>query len=106
VKENVLFIAAGVLLLFSGIRNQEFVLRLLARFPGCELLFDVCSPAGMRVQQEVVQSSRLDQRSNLTWGLKDKRQLLAWDPRLRLLGVYHYIPDPGIGLRTCSGRRL
>jgi O-methyltransferase involved in polyketide biosynthesis len=101
VSENVLFIAAGVFYYFKEQEIKDFVLRLLSCFPGCELLFDVCSPTGMRVaNKKVVESSGLDERSHLTWGLKDKKDLLAWDGRIQLLGAYHYFRDTHLGLRN------
>jgi hypothetical protein len=47
---------------------RVFVLQLLDKYPGSELLFDVCSPTGMRTaNKKVAESSGLNEKSNLTW---------------------------------------
>jgi O-methyltransferase involved in polyketide biosynthesis len=94
VEGNVLFIAAGVFYYFQEEEIKGFLLRLLESFAGCELLCDVCSPLGVRVaNKKVVESAGLDERSHLTWGLKNKKDLLAWDSRIRLLETLHYFGD-------------
>lgn len=45
VQENVLFVAAGVFYYFTEQEIKGFILQLLDKYPGCELLFDVCSPS-------------------------------------------------------------
>jgi O-methyltransferase involved in polyketide biosynthesis len=101
VKENVLFIAAGVFYYFKEQEIKETLIRLADRFPGCEILFDVCSPVGMRVaNKKVVESSGLDEKSYLTWGLENKKDLLAWDSRIGLVGTYYYFRTMRIGLRN------
>jgi O-methyltransferase involved in polyketide biosynthesis len=98
---NVLFIAAGVFYYFKEQEIREFILRLLDRFPGSELLFDVCSPIGMRVaNKKVVESSGLDEKSYLTWGLENKKDALSWDPRIKLIGTYFYYRTLKIGIRN------
>ncbi|MBN1314844.1 MAG: class I SAM-dependent methyltransferase [Anaerolineales bacterium] len=101
VKGNVLFMAAGVFYYFQEPEIKDFVLRLIDRYPGSELLFDICSPLGMRVaNKKVVESSGLDERSHLTWGLENKKDLLSWDSRIRLIGTYYYFRTLKIGIRN------
>lgn len=78
IQENVLFIAAGVFYYFTEQGIKAFLLQLLDKYPGSELLFDVCSPIGMRIaNKKVIESSGLDEKSNLTWGLNNKKDLLG-----------------------------
>ncbi|MCB0189227.1 MAG: class I SAM-dependent methyltransferase [Caldilineaceae bacterium] len=101
VTDNVLFLAAGVFYYFQAEVVKAFVLRLLAAYPGGELLFDVSSPIGVRVaNKRVIADAGLDERSALVWGLANKRDLLAWDPRLHLLGTHYYFRSLRIGLRN------
>lgn len=101
VSANVLFIAAGVFYYFTEQEIREFTLRLLEAYPGSQMLFDVSSPLGVRVaNQKVIQSSGLDEKSYLKWGLENKRHLLAWDPRIELLGTYYYYRTLRISLRN------
>lgn len=98
-KENILFMSAGVFYYFSESEIKGFILRLIKRFPGCELLFDVCSPIGVKVaNKKVVQNTGLDEKSYLVWGLKDKEELLTWDPHIKILHVYYYFRSLRIGL--------
>lgn len=99
--ENVLFIAAGVFYYFEGWQIRKFLLRLLNAFPGSELLFDVSSPTGVKVaNKKVVESSGLDENSYLKWGLENRKEILAWDSRIRILATYYYFRTFRIGLRN------
>ena len=99
--QPVFFLAAGVFYYFEAEKIETFFLRLMAGFPGCELLFDVSSPAGVKIaNQKVIENSGLDERSYLTWGLVDKKDVLAWDPGLKLIGEYHYYRNMKLSLRN------
>jgi O-methyltransferase involved in polyketide biosynthesis len=102
VKGNVLFIAAGVFYYFKEGEIKTFMLRLLDKYSNSQLLFDVCSPAGMRVaNKKVLKSSGLDEKSYLTWGLEDKNDILAWDARIKLIATYYYFRNlKGLGIRN------
>jgi len=101
VKGNVLFFAAGVLYYFEEDQIKEFILRLADRFPGSEVLFDVASPIGVRVaNKKVVESSGLDERSHLKWGLENKKVIPAWDSRIKIIRSYYYFQTLRIGLRN------
>lgn len=55
----------------------------------------------MRIaNKKVVESSGLDERSYLTWGLQDKKVLLSWDSRIKLMGTYFYFQTLRIGVRN------
>jgi O-methyltransferase involved in polyketide biosynthesis len=88
---RVLFIAAGVFYYFLEDQVSGFLTRLADKFPGAEVIFDVCSPQGLRVANRVViRSSGLDAKSDLQWGLESPQSLLGWDERFRLLHTYYY----------------
>jgi O-methyltransferase involved in polyketide biosynthesis len=91
VSENVLFIAAGVLYYFEENEVRGFLTRLADVFPGCEILFDVSSPYGVKIANRmVITKSGLDERSFLKWGLKSTRTILSWDARFHLLNTLYY----------------
>ena len=101
VKGNVLFIAAGVFYYFEEPQIKDFIIRLTNKYPGSEMLFDVCSPIGMKIaNKKVVESSGLDERSHLKWGLENKKDIPAWDPRIQIIGTYYYFRTLRIGLRN------
>jgi len=101
VVENVLFIAAGVFYYFEAQEIQAFICRLIEMHPGSEILFDVSSPLGVRIaNKKVVESSGLDENSHLVWGLENKKEILAWDPGIKIIGTYFYFQTLRIGIRN------
>jgi O-methyltransferase involved in polyketide biosynthesis len=91
ITENVFFIADGVFYYFEEGQIRDFLQRLAGKFPGSEILFDVASPYGVKVaNKRVIESSGLDEKSYLKWGLKNPADILAWDARLRLVATYFY----------------
>jgi O-methyltransferase involved in polyketide biosynthesis len=101
VSGNVLFIAAGVFYYFEEGQIKDFILRLADKFPGSEILFDVSSPLGVRVaNKKVVESSGLDEKSHLKWGLENKMSIPAWDSRIKVIGTHYYFRTLRIGLRN------
>jgi len=100
VSDNVLFIAAGVFYYFREEEIKGFLKRVADRFPGGEILFDVCSPYGVKTaNQMVVKRAGLEEKSFLTWGLKHTKDILSWDKRFRLLRIIYYFGDKRIGLK-------
>jgi O-methyltransferase involved in polyketide biosynthesis len=101
VKGNVFFFAAGVFYYFEESQVKEFILRLADKFPGSEMLFDVASPIGVRVaNKKVVESSGLDERSHLKWGLENKKVIPTWDSRIKIIRSYYFFRTLRIGLRN------
>jgi O-methyltransferase involved in polyketide biosynthesis len=89
--EHILFIAAGVFYYFEEAEIKSFLVRIADHFPGCQVLFDASSPAGVKVaNKKVISSSGLDERSFLKWGLERSQDLLAWDKRIRIVKEYFY----------------
>jgi O-methyltransferase involved in polyketide biosynthesis len=90
-EENVLFIAAGVFYYFEEHEVKSFLVRLADRVPGCEILFDVSSPYGVRISNKmVIAKSGLDERSYLKWGLQNVGTILSWDERFQLVKTQFY----------------
>jgi O-methyltransferase involved in polyketide biosynthesis len=100
VVENVLFIAAGVFYYFEENQIKDFLIRLADSFPGSEIFFDVSSPYGVKVaNKKVIENSGLDEKSFLTWGLKNSLELASWDRRFKVLRTYYYFKENGKYLR-------
>ena len=101
VSGNVLFLAAGVFYYFQETELKDFFIRLADRYPGCELLFDVSSPLGVKIaNKKVIESAGLDESSHLTWGLENKQDILAWDLRIEILETHYYFRTLRIGLKN------
>jgi O-methyltransferase involved in polyketide biosynthesis len=107
VRENVLFIAAGVFYYFKEAEVKEFLIRLADRFPRSELIFDVSSPYGVKVaNQAVIKRSGLDEKSFLKWGLASTKDFAAWDRRLRVLDTYYYFGGERVKALSLKNRLI
>ena len=101
VSGNVLFISAGVFYYFDEETIKEFIIRLIDAYPNSEILFDVSSPLGVKIaNKKVVESSGLDEKSHLVWGLEKKEDILSWDKRIRIIATYYYYRTQVIGFRN------
>jgi O-methyltransferase involved in polyketide biosynthesis len=101
VRGNLLFIAAGVFYYFEEQVIKEFIIRLIDTYPNSEILFDVSSPLGVKLaNKKVVESSGLDEKSYLIWGLEKKEDILSWDTRIRIIDTYYYYRTLRIGIRN------
>jgi len=93
----------GVLYYFEESLVRGFLTTLANEFPGCEMLFDVCSPRGMRVaNRKVIEASGMDQNAMLHWGIEHPKTLEEWDPRITVLHEYPLFR----GLRCAFGARM
>jgi len=89
VKSQALFVAAGVFYYFTGDEIRGFFQRLADRFPGCEAVFDVASPTGVKTANRyVIRDGGLDERSYLKWGLKKPTDITAWDRRFKIVNIF------------------
>ena len=50
--------------------------------------------------KKVVESSGLDEKSHLIWGLEKKEDILSWDKRIRIIETYFYYQTQVDGLRN------
>ena len=100
VVDGILFIAAGVFYYFQEDEVKTFLKRIADVFPGCEAFFDVCSPRGVEIaNKRVINSSGLDEKSYLKWGLKNTKDILSWDNRFEILKIYYYFKRKDITLK-------
>jgi O-methyltransferase involved in polyketide biosynthesis len=95
---KVLFISTGVFVYFEEKEIKDFLLRVADRFNESELFFDVTSPKGLEIANQVIQKSGLDSRSFFKWGLKDKSIITSWDNRINLLDTFYTFGIEGLGL--------
>lgn len=98
IQENVLFIATGVFVYFEESEIKEFILRVADRFTGSEMFFDVTSPKGVEIANQVILKSGLDSKSFFKWGLADKSVIQSWDNRINLIATYYTYQIDGLDL--------
>jgi len=89
ITEGVLFIAAGVLYYFTESEIQTIMHGLADRFPGGELVGDVCSPFGLKTaNKRVIRDGGMDSSATLKWALNKAAQIHEWEPRITILDEY------------------
>jgi O-methyltransferase involved in polyketide biosynthesis len=98
IKDKVLFISTGVFVYFEESTIRDFLTSIADRFPDSELFFDVTSPKGVEIANQVIQKSGLDSGSFFKWGLTDKTLIQSWDNRINLLAAYYTYKIDGLVL--------
>jgi O-methyltransferase involved in polyketide biosynthesis len=88
VGQPFLFIAEGVFMYFEETQMRRLVLALRERFPGAELVFDICSPLIVRLQNIQLAIKRADFR--MRWSLRHYDALEQWAAGIRLLEAWLY----------------
>jgi O-methyltransferase involved in polyketide biosynthesis len=88
-SHGLLLVAAGVLYYFEEPRVRELLSKLAAAFPRGQLVFDTCSPRGVRMaNKNVIRDTGMDESAVLRWGIERPRTLAGWDPRIEVLESY------------------
>jgi O-methyltransferase involved in polyketide biosynthesis len=95
---KIMFISTGVFVYFEESVIKDFLIRIADRFPEAELFFDVTSPKGMQIANQVIKESGLNSSSYFKWGLKDKSIIKSWDNRIKILNTYYTFKIKGLGL--------
>ena len=95
---KILFISTGVFVYFEESVIKEFIIKVADRFIDSELFFDVTSPKGVQIANQVIKDSGLDSSSFFKWGLIDKSIIVAWDNRIKLVNSYYTFKIKGLGL--------
>lgn len=95
---KIMFISTGVFVYFEESVIKDFLIRIADMFPEAELFFDVTSPKGMQIANQVIKESGLDSSSYFKWGLIDKSIIKSWDNRIKILNTYYTFKIKGLGL--------
>jgi O-methyltransferase involved in polyketide biosynthesis len=85
----VLFVAAGVLYYFEEQQVRGLLTRLADRFLGSEIVFDACSPRGLKVaNRRVIRDLGMDPSAILKWVIARPADIASWDRRFDGADVY------------------
>jgi len=90
--DPVLFVAEALLLYFDEAQVKGLVLALQRRFPGAELVCDVCTSLAMRMDNLHLRFTRSSAR--IHWALRDPRDVEDWAAGIRLVESFSYFDDP------------
>ncbi|MFZ1289432.1 MAG: class I SAM-dependent methyltransferase [Melioribacteraceae bacterium] len=89
IEENVLLMAAGVLYYFEENQLKEIFNKIVEKFPGSEIVFDAASTMGVRISnKKVIQSSGLDEKSYLKWGINSATEITKWNNKIKVEKEY------------------
>ena len=93
-KENVFFIAAGVLYYFNETQVKTFFRMLADKFPSSEIIFDAVTPQGLNAANKgVIKDSGMDESAYLKWSIKNAKVMQSWDSRIKILEKYMLFKD-------------
>ncbi|MGB9454769.1 MAG: class I SAM-dependent methyltransferase [Bryobacteraceae bacterium] len=82
----IFFVASGVFYYFEEFQIKALFIRLADTFPGCEVLFDACSPSGLRIaNKKVIKAGGMDESAVLKWGIRQAGEMQSWDGRISVL---------------------
>lgn len=98
INDKVLFIATGVFVYFEEIQIRDFIIRVADTFEESELFFDVTSPKGLEIANQVIQKSGLNSNSYFKWGLTNKSVIASWDKRINIKDTYYTFKIDGLKL--------
>ncbi len=98
INTRILFIAAGVFVYFEEAEIKDFMIELADKFNGSELFFDVTSPKGVKIANDVILKSGLDTNAFFKWGINSKNEITSWDKRIRLIDTYYTYKIQGLHL--------
>lgn len=87
--EAIFFIASGVLYYLDEAQVKTFLTRLADTLPSSEILFDACSPRGVRMaNKRVIQAGGMGRGAILKWGIERAKDMESWDRRIAVAGEY------------------
>ena len=99
-----MFIAEGVLPYFEEGQVKALFLKLLAYFPGCELVCDAHTPFVIWVDNLHLAFARVQAR--LHWSIKTGRDPESWNEGIHLLDEWNYFEDDDSALKAFRWVRL
>jgi O-methyltransferase involved in polyketide biosynthesis len=105
VYDKILFISAGVFVYFEEKVIREFIIRVANRFENSEMFFDVTSPKGVEIANQVILKSGLDSGSFFKWGLTDKSVITSWDSRINLLNTFYTFKIDGLEMSDVTRQK-
>ena len=89
IVDGIMFVAAGVFYYFEENDIKKFFKNLADTFPNSEVVFDACSPFGVRVaNKKVIQDGGMDENAVLKWGFESAGEIRQWDSRIILVDEY------------------
>ncbi len=102
--EPMLVVAEAVLPYFEESKVKGLILALVRRFPGAELVTDVCSPHAVRIDNLHLRVAGSSAR--MQWGVRHPRDLEGWSPGIKLVESFSYFddPEPRMGFPSWFGR--
>ena len=107
--DSIFFLASGVFYYLEEVQLKALLSKLASRFPGSEILFDACSPRGVKMANEkVIKAGGMDASAILRWGLRRAKDMEAWDSRIVVVAEYPIFRNMkrGLGLREKWGMFL
>ena len=88
--EPVLILAEGLFMYFEEAGLRPLFDRLIDRFPGAEMLFEMLPPIMVGRARHHDSLPQIDNKLEFKWGLKNSRELESWNPAIRFQEEWNY----------------
>jgi O-methyltransferase involved in polyketide biosynthesis len=89
IRENILFIAAGVMYYFNEAEIKDIFYKINSCFPGSEFVFDAASSFGVKAaNKKVILNSGFNESAFLKWGLENAVDIQKWNNRIEIIKEY------------------
>jgi len=87
--DAIFFLAAGVLYYLEESQVKAFLIKLADGFAGSEIVFDACSPLGLKMaNKKVIKAGGMDESAILKWELHRAQDMRSWDSRIAVIADY------------------
>lgn len=92
IEDNILFLAAGVLMFFEEKELKKLFSNLALKFPNGEIFFDALSVEGLNYANEIMKSAGMKENM-LFWGIDNAYDIENWNKNIKVIDEFSYYKD-------------
>ncbi|MCT4621107.1 MAG: class I SAM-dependent methyltransferase [Marinisporobacter sp.] len=89
IQDNVLFLAAGVLMFFEVEELRQLFCQLSSEFPNGEFFFDTLSREGLKYANDMMRNAGMKEHL-LSWGVDSANEIAKWDNKIKVIDEFPY----------------
>jgi O-methyltransferase involved in polyketide biosynthesis len=89
IEDNILFLAAGVLMFFEEKELKKLFSNLASRFPNGEIFFDTLSSEGLNYANEIMKNAGMKENM-LSWGIDCAYDMENWSKNIKVIDEFSY----------------
>ncbi|WP_176461894.1 class I SAM-dependent methyltransferase [Anaeromicrobium sediminis] len=89
IHDNVLFLAAGVLMFFEEQELRQLFCKLASKFSNGEFFFDTLSREGLKYANDMMRNAGMKENL-LSWGVDSAKEVSKWDDKIEVIDEFSY----------------